>query len=123
MNGCEGAGSGISCVNGDNRRRDTLQPPQKMDTPKPERRMACAIDPPTKKVHENPCCSNPNHQLRPIQINALSKPRLVRSYLTGGKPSGENGSHAHGYIELMPKQGASRTYSFLLMQAAVHLAR
>jgi len=52
----------------------------------------------------------PNHQLRPIQINALSKPRLVRSYLTGGKPSGENGSHAHGYIELMPEQGASRTY-------------
>lgn len=62
--------------------------------------MACAIDPPTKKAHENPCCSNPNHQIRPIQINALSKTRLVRSYLTGGKPSGENGSHAHGYRAL-----------------------
>ena len=75
------------------------------------REMHGLCDRPTdQESAREPMPFKPNHQLRPIQINALSKPRLVRSYLTGGKPSGENGSHAHGYIELMPEQGASRTY-------------
>ena len=33
-----------------------------------------------------------------MQLHAISNLRFVPSYLTGGKPSSENGSHAHGLI-------------------------
>lgn len=65
------------------------------------REMHGLCDRPTdQESAREPMPFKPNHQIRPIQINALSKTRLVRSYLTGGKPSGENGSHAHGYRAL-----------------------
>ena len=109
-----GAGSGTSCVCDGNRRQDT---PAKKDTPKPERHVLYATDPSTKKAHENPWSFKPDHSKCTFNM-------LVRSYLTGGKPSGENRSHAHGYQELMPKQGATLSdYSLLLLMQAVHFSR